>query len=230
MTIRSTPSFKAALAASTLGIALAMSGAAYAQTAATATTDLNIRSGPGPQYPVTGYIAANGAVTINGCLENSRWCTVSSSGGEGWAYSDYLTADLSGQQVVVTERYADIGVPVTTVDDSDVVDGAIIGGASGALAGALIAGPIGAAVGAVAGGAVAGTTVGVVSPPQEVTTYVTQQTAEPVYLEGEVVVGAAVPDTVQLVEVPQYEYRYVNVNNQPVLVDPGTRQIVYVYR
>ncbi|TIV09513.1 MAG: DUF1236 domain-containing protein, partial [Mesorhizobium sp.] len=51
-----------------------------------------------------------------------------------------------------------------------------------------------------------------------------------VYLDGEVVTGATLPDTVELREIPDYRYRYVYVNNQPALVDPGTRRIVYVMR
>jgi hypothetical protein len=35
---------------------------------------------------------------------------------------------------------------------------------------------------------------------------------------------------VQLRPVPDYNYRYVYVNRQPVLVDPASRRIVYVYR
>ena len=54
---------------------------------------------------------------------------------------------------------------------------------------------------------------------------------DPVYLQGEVVVGAGLPETVQLRPVPDYgTYRYVYVNGQPVLVDPASRRIVYVYR
>ncbi|RUW25072.1 DUF1236 domain-containing protein, partial [Mesorhizobium sp. M1A.F.Ca.IN.020.06.1.1] len=67
-------------------------------------------------------------------------------------------------------------------------------------------------------------------PPAEVGTYVTTHRVEPVYLEGEVVTGAVLPDTVELREIPDYNYRYVYVNNQPALVDPGTRRIVYVMR
>jgi uncharacterized protein YraI len=225
-----TTTFTRLASATVLGAALIASGAAFAQSTATATADLNIRSGPGPQYPVTGVINAGESATINGCIEGSSWCTVSSAGGEGWAFSDYLTADLSGETVVVTQRYQDIGVPVTTYDEGSAPDGALMGGATGALAGALIAGPIGAAVGGVAGAAAGGTTGGLVDPPENVTTYVTSNQVEPVYLEGEVVVGAQVPETVQLTEVPEYEYRYVNINSQPVLVEPSTRQIVYVYR
>src|SRR5687768_15135820 len=105
-------------AAAAFAGATALAGAAQAQTSATATTDLNIRSGPGPQYEVVGLIGANESATITGCLQGSKWCTVSHDGTEGWAYSDYLTADLSGTAVVLTERYADVGVPVVTYEDS----------------------------------------------------------------------------------------------------------------
>lgn len=67
-------------------------------------------------------------------------------------------------------------------------------------------------------------------PPVEVGTYVTTHRLDPVYLDGEVVTGATLPDTVELREIPDYDYRYVYVNNQPALVDPGTRRIVYVMR
>lgn len=48
-------------------------------------------------------------------------------------------------------------------------------------------------------------------------------------LGGDVVVGAEVPADVTFQEVPNYEYRYTRINDRPVLVDPGTRRIVYVY-
>jgi hypothetical protein len=63
-----------------------------------------------------------------------------------------------------------------------------------------------------------------------VRTYVTSNQVDPVYLDGEVVVGASLPETVQLREIPDYEYRYVYVNGQPVLVEPQSRRIVYVMR
>ncbi|TIP79244.1 MAG: DUF1236 domain-containing protein, partial [Mesorhizobium sp.] len=36
------------------------------------------------------------------------------------------------------------------------------------------------------------------------------------------------PETVELHEVPDVEYRYVVVDNRTVLVDPGTRRIVKI--
>ena len=93
---------------------LAFSGATFAQTGATATTGLNVRSGPGPQYPVGATIDGDDEVTVNGCLEESNWCTVTYNGGEGWVYSDYLANDVSGSHVG-SERRADIGLPVVTI-------------------------------------------------------------------------------------------------------------------
>jgi uncharacterized protein YraI len=211
-------------------VLLALPGSAYAQTSATATTDLNIRSGPGPQFEVIGVIDGGEATDVTGCLEGSKWCRVTHDGADGWVYSDYLAADLSGSAVVLTERYADVGVPVVTYEGSGAGEGAAAGAATGAVAGALVGGPIGAAVGAAAGAAVGGTTGAVIDPPETVRTYVTTNRVDPVYLEGEVVVGAGLPDTVELREIPDYDYRYVYVNGQPVLVDPSDRRIVYVIR
>ena len=60
-------------------------------------------------------------------------------------------------------------------------------------------------------------------------TYVTENRVEPVMVQEQVVVGTAMPETVVLHSVPDYEYEYTYVNGQPVLVDPATRKIVYVY-
>jgi hypothetical protein len=75
-----------------------------------------------------------------------------------------------------------------------------------------------------------GVTGALIDPPQTARTYVTSNPIDPIYLEGEVVVGAGVPESVTLQAIPDYDYRYVYINGQPVLVDPGTRQIVYVVR
>jgi hypothetical protein len=51
-----------------------------------------------------------------------------------------------------------------------------------------------------------------------------------VYLNGEVVVGAGLPDDVTLTPVPDYQYQYAYVNGQQVLVEPQTRRVTYIYR
>ncbi len=220
------------LLVSTAAGLLAFSGAAFAQVAVSATTDLNVRAGPGPQHQVVGMIGAGQSANLNGCLDSSKWCTVAYEGGEGWVYSDYLTGDFGGNQVVLTERPADSGVAVVTPPDD--VDGgatgAVTGGVTGAVAGALIGGPVGAVVGGGAGVIAGGAAGTIIDPPEQVRTYVSSNEGQPVYLDGEVVVGAGLPETVELRPIPDYEYQYVYVNGQPVLVEPSSRKIVYVMR
>ena len=66
--------------------------------------------------------------------------------------------------------------------------------------------------------------------PDDTVAYVRSNPVDPVYLDGEVVVGAAIPEAVAVYEVPQSEYRYVNVNGQYVLVEPEGRRVVYIAR
>jgi len=202
-----------------------------AATTATATTDLNVRAGPGSQYPVVGVIGAGQATVIDGCIQGSKWCSVANEGGKGWVFSDYLTAEFGGSPVVLSSRPADSGVSVVTAPTGDVAAGtAAVGAAGGAITGAIVGGPVGAAVGGLAGAAIGGTAGSIAEPPGAVRTYVTSHKVAPVYLEGEAVVGAGLPANVELREIPNYKYRYVNVNGQPVLVEPSSRKIVYVMR
>jgi uncharacterized protein YraI len=216
---------------------LAMIGAAQAQTIAIANTDLNIRSGPGPEHPIIANMGANRRATVIGCVEGSLWCQVSFRGIQGWAYSQYMTLNPgNNRQVVVTDPAPLAPGVVPTVDYRPTVtyrspgyrDNTVYGGT--AYGGPLINSDIDAARGAYA---MAPSAVGpsvVVTPPPAVSTYVTSNPLEPVTLEREVVIGATLPRTVDLQPVPDYRYQYVYVNEQPVLVDPATRRIVYVFR
>lgn len=203
---------------------LMMTGAVLAQPpAVAATVDLNIRSGPGPQYETIGVIKAGDGAELAGCVAESKWCQVSYSGTSGWAYSDYLTADADGSVVVLTERRAEL--PVTEYKDDN--EGAAAGAVGGAVVGALVGGPIGAVVGGAAGAAVGDA----VDPPETVRTYVRDNAPGTVYLEGEVVVGAEVPAVVAFAEISEYDdYRYARINGQLVLIEPDSRRIVYIFR
>ncbi|WP_425374572.1 DUF1236 domain-containing protein [Mesorhizobium waimense] len=71
----------------------------------------------------------------------------------------------------------------------------------------------------------------IIQPEQEtvIREYVHKRPLASVKLLGvELNVGTALPDTVELHEVPNVKYRYVVVDNQTVLVDPGTRKIVKI--
>ncbi len=213
-------------------LSLSATGIALADTSVSATTDLNVRAGPGSQYPVVGVIGAGEATMVSGCLESGKWCAVRTGTEEGWAYADYLAMNTGGERIVLTQRPADAGIAVVEAPahkgSGDA--GAAAGGVTGAIVGAVAGGPVGAAVGGAAGAIAGGATGTVVDPPDTVRTYVTTNRTQPVYLDGEVVVGATLPQTVALREVPDYSYRYVYVNGQPVLVDAGSREIVYIVR
>jgi hypothetical protein len=104
-------------------------------------------------------------------------------------------------------------------------EGAVPGAIGGAAAGAAIGGPAGAVV-----GGVAGATVGAAAtPPAEVRTYVMKESVPSVRVEEQVVVGSALPATVEIHPVPKYErYSYAVVNDQRVIVDAGSRKVIQV--
>jgi hypothetical protein len=104
--------------------------------------------------------------------------------------------------------------------------GTVSGAAGGAATGAIVGGPVGAAVGGVAGAAL-GT---IMDPPSpEVREVVIQQELPSVQVQRQVIVGEPLPETVVLRPVPGYtQYTYAVVNNQRVIVDPGTRKVVQV--
>ena len=65
--------------------------------------------------------------------------------------------------------------------------------------------------------------------PGEVRTYVLEQQVPSVTYEGDVVVGAVVPDTVEIHTIDGHaDYAYSVVNDQRVIVNPQTRTIVQV--
>lgn len=191
---------------------LSMTGIAAAQTTAMATADLNIRSGPGPQYPAIGVLRTSEQATVNGCMPGSNWCSVvSSTGIQGWAYAAYLVTGVNGGSTVVVTQLPSGMVPTITYEGS----GAVVGGPTGPVTGAIVGGPP-AAIETIA------------PPPPNVVQYMETNPVEPLQLEGRVAVGETLPPTVMVHEIPDYEYRYVYINGEPVLVEPQSRRIVYV--
>jgi hypothetical protein len=68
------------------------------------------------------------------------------------------------------------------------------------------------------------------APPETVNNYVVSHPVVPVYLNGEVVEGVGLPEDVAIAPVPGYDYDYAYVNSLPVLVEPSTRRVRYIYR
>ena len=204
--------FKYLVRTAIIGAAI-LPAAAFAQTMGTVTADLNMRTGPGTNYKAIGTIPNGSSVEIEGCVEGAGWCLLDYNGKTGYSDGSYVMVVQGSETVVVTERpslvQTVVGEPIEAVGEA-------------------AAGIVGAVTGAVVG--VAGAAVDAITPEPKVRVYVEDHPVEPVYVQDEVVVGTVVPDTVTLVEVPDYEYEYANLNGEVVLVEPSNRQVVYVYR
>ncbi|TIN22042.1 MAG: DUF1236 domain-containing protein [Mesorhizobium sp.] len=72
----------------------------------------------------------------------------------------------------------------------------------------------------------------IIQPEQEtvIRTYVKKQSLASIKVPGvELNIGTALPDTVELHEIPDVKYRYTVIDNRTVVVDPGTHKIIKVY-
>lgn len=74
-------------------------------------------------------------------------------------------------------------------------------------------------------------TTGSIAPPipETTITYIERHPVGPVMLEGPVAAGTVVPEDVDLIAVPDSpDYGYIYVEDRPVLVDGGSRQVLWV--
>jgi uncharacterized protein YraI len=187
---------------------------ASAATLAAAMIPLNIRSGPGPQYSVIGAIPTRGQATVLGCVAGSLWCQVSYNGQLGWVYSQYLSAQFSGRSLIVAEHLNDVRPPVTYQPPPETIGSAA---PPPMIRGTLVAPRV-------------VEQPQVIAPPPTIGSYVVSHPVTPVYLNGEGVEGVGLPPDVALAPIPGSDYDYAYVNNVPVLVEPTTRRVEYLYR
>jgi uncharacterized protein YraI len=291
---------RAFLPAALISVAMLSSAQAQTPAIAIANTDVNMRSGPGPEYPVIGMIRDGRRANVLGCIEGSRWCRVDFRGRLGWAYSQYMT--LSGPVALLPAPEVEVDVTQRTVYAAPPATYAAPPATYAAPA-PMVTYQTAPAVTYQTAPAVTyqppvtyqtpapvvtyqppvvsyrtapavtyqgpapsvtyrapGTTTVVETtataprdfagrlippretiyaattpprayvPPRTVRTYISTNALDPIYLEGSLQVGAGIPDDIDLMPVPGSRFSYVYVNDYPVLVDPGTRRIVYVYR
>ncbi|HCD82431.1 MAG TPA: hypothetical protein DEQ45_01120 [Agrobacterium sp.] len=185
-----------------------MAGYANAAMVATTASDISVRSGPGQDYPELGLATRGSNAVLDGCMEGSSWCRIEVNGLRGWAHADYLNVMYEGSPVVLEQRRSELSVPVVTYEKTSSVQAEPNPGD-----------PNLGRVGDVD-----------ITPPEAVITYMDEPPADTVTFDGDVVVGTTLPSDTRLVEVPDYQYRYVRVNDVPVLVEPSTHRIVYVYQ
>ena len=162
-----------------------------------------MRSGPGFQYPVVNQISANVPVEITGCVSDYSWCSVALPGGAtGWASAPYLVTKAAGQPKNMSVVGAQLGIPVVVPANT----GRTL--SPRPRVGAMV--PVAPTVGVVAP----------IVPPPNVVTFVTQQTVTPVIVNGEVMIGAALPAAAPTYDIPASDYDFAYINGQRVLVEP----------
>ena len=172
------------------------------------TSHLNLRTGPGTQYPIAGVMETNVRSEITGCLADYSWCSITVAGLTGWASAEYLVVDEGGSILQVDEQGAATGIPVVEAAGvTEVVAPATVG---------VVVGPAG--------------NVAAIVPEPAVLEYISATPVNPFAVEGEVVVGAVLPAAVQLYQVPGATYAYTIVNGNKVLVDVNSRAVVYIAR
>lgn len=194
-----------------LGAALA-AGAALALTAYSPTGHLNVRSGPGFQFPVVNQIGQGVNAQVTGCVSDFSWCSVAlPDGTTGWASAPYLVTSATTPPKNLQVAGASLNIPIVTPVDthSNVVATPPVGPMV-AVPPTMVVAPI--------------------APPPEVVTYVTGQTVAPMFVDGEVMVGAVLPVAAPTYDIPASPYDFTYINGQRVLVEPGARRIVYVFR
>ena len=92
---------KPILIALSLLFALAAAPASASEPVSVATADVNLRAGPGTQYPIVTTIPYGSSVSLYGCTAGVTWCDVGWAGERGWVAATYLQAVYAGTPVVV---------------------------------------------------------------------------------------------------------------------------------
>ncbi|MCB4767819.1 SH3 domain-containing protein [Ancylobacter sp. Lp-2] len=95
-----------------LGGLIALTGVASAQTGGFVTTNVNLRAGPGTDYPAVVVLGAGTPLSIFGCLDTYSWCDVDWRGYRGWVAAAYLEYDYRGRRVEFPSYAPMIGVPI----------------------------------------------------------------------------------------------------------------------
>jgi len=96
-----------------------LSAPAAAATDAYTAATLNVRAGPGGNYPVIGRLPTRTAVDVRGCTSNRQWCDVSASGFRGWVAGQRLNTTYRNRQSNVSALGALLGLPTVSYNERD---------------------------------------------------------------------------------------------------------------
>jgi uncharacterized protein YraI len=76
------------------------------------TTNLNVRAGPGTQFPAVAVFPAGSRVNVIGCTRGFGWCDVSARGIRGWVSGSFLEVAHQNRRVRAPSFGAQIGLPI----------------------------------------------------------------------------------------------------------------------
>ncbi|MGK2922523.1 MAG: SH3 domain-containing protein, partial [Methyloceanibacter sp.] len=79
-------------------------------------TNVNLRAGPGTEYPVLVTVPTDAPVTILGCLEDYTWCDTIFEDQRGWMRSIYLAGYYDGEYYLLSDYAPDLGYQTVTFD------------------------------------------------------------------------------------------------------------------
>ncbi len=84
---------------------------AAAETTATITRSVNVRSAPSTSLPTVTWLLPGTRVTVVGCTPNWHWCDVVSGRNRGWVYTRYLSVPFEGSAVTILHGGPNLGLP-----------------------------------------------------------------------------------------------------------------------
>ena len=101
-------------------IALGMAMPANAQQVI-ATTDLNLREGPGTRFSVITTVPGDQRLdAVFGCLPDRDWCEVQFRGNRGWVFADYLEVIGEGRRLgTIGQVGPGMGLPMARFEEAD---------------------------------------------------------------------------------------------------------------
>lgn len=101
-----------ALAVLTAGIA-----SASASSVAVSTANVNLRAGPGTNYPAVTVVPQGSRIVTHGCVADYAWCDVAFGQYRGWVSASYIQVVYNGGPVILSAAIAPaVGVTVVAYD------------------------------------------------------------------------------------------------------------------